>query len=199
VNTINRHSIGLFILALLLLGAGHTNGYGQTKYEREFRLREQEVPASAKKYIQQLESGARIKWYFEDDALDDAIEAKFKWQGQRYSIEFDTLGELEDIEIQCRFRELPHQVQEAIEKDLEEIYNSHRVRKVQIQYLGEPEDLLALIRDGNQSAPHTTNYELIVKGKSPGGIHLYEVTFDHTGTKTKMARIVLRNIDNLEY
>ena len=185
--------------ALLVCSAVHSRLEGQTKYEREYRLKEQEVPASAKKYIRELQSGARIKWYYEDDAVDDAIEAKFKCQGQRYSVEFDTLGELEDIEIQYRFKALPEQVQRAVEKNLEETYDSHKVRKVQIQYLGEAEDLLALIRDGDQSVPFTTNYELIVKGKGPNRVHLYEVTYDRTGARTKTARIVLRNIDNLEY
>lgn len=83
----------IFVVAL-------SNDKGQTKYEREFRMSEKKVPQKAREFVHSMDFESKVKWYFEENLQGNSIEAKLKQQGQQYSVEFDTLGTLQDVEVE---------------------------------------------------------------------------------------------------
>jgi len=72
----------------------------QTKNEREERITIAKLPEKAKTTLSKLPNAIkRLKFYKETDGDHRSYEAKFKYEKKYYSIEFDTLGIIEDIEV----------------------------------------------------------------------------------------------------
>ncbi len=172
---------------------------GQTKYEREYRIKTQAAPAAARQFVDSLHFQKKVKWYFEENLRGNSIEAKVCRDKKRYSIEFDTSGVLQDIEIQHRWNDISAHTQSRITATLDSLFVRHDIRKIQIQYSGDPKALFKLAQNQQPAAAFTTRYELVVKGKKPDGVHLYEITLDEQGALHALEAIVFRNSDNLEY
>ncbi|MEZ4934623.1 MAG: hypothetical protein R2788_21160 [Saprospiraceae bacterium] len=77
--------------------------HAQVKYEKESRLKEKDVPSIALDFIDSLAVKKKVRWYLEEGFNRTSVEAKFKMDNRKYSIEFDTIGNLEDIEIQVKW------------------------------------------------------------------------------------------------
>ena len=76
------------------------NAMAQNKYEREHRILKSQFPEKALGLITDKLVGAkRVRFYKEIDSAKISYEAKFKKDKLRYSVEFDTEGTLEDIEV----------------------------------------------------------------------------------------------------
>jgi hypothetical protein len=184
-------------LLLALLGSV-SNAAAQTKYEREYRLRNTEaLPAPAVAFLDT--AADRIRWYYEENLLGNSIEAKFRLNGRRYSVEFDTLGHLQDIEVETELSDLLAITRETIHAYLQDTYQKYRIRKVQVQYSGRISSLAVFRQFTDPSDAYRTRYELVVKGRNATGWQLYELTFDQTGEHLQTDQIILRNTDNLEY
>lgn len=171
----------------------------QLKYERESRIGIHEVPAAARDFIGRLSHDQKVKWYLEESLQDKSIEAKFKWHKQRYSIEFDTAGKLQDVEIELASSELDANVRNRINEALEERFVAHKITKIQLQYMGETEELNIALNQQLYPTSLSKRYELIVKGKEQRQPKLYEITFDEEGNLISQKEIILKNADNLEY
>lgn len=191
-----QHKSLLFCLALLLPLATAT---GQTKYEREYRIKTQAVPAPARQFVDSLQFQKKVKWYFEENLRGNSIEAKVCRNKKRFSIEFDTNGVLQDIEIQHRWTDIPVQTRTRITATLDSLFARHDIRKIQIQYSGDPKALFKLAQNQQPATAYTTRYELVVKGKKPDGLRLYETTLNEHGILLALEEIVFKNSDNLEY
>ncbi|MEL6254700.1 MAG: hypothetical protein AAFR87_22000, partial [Bacteroidota bacterium] len=89
----------LYILVLGLLVRGNY-AQAQIKYEREYKLKPTEIPMPAKIFVDSCKFSTQITWYKEESQDGKSIEAKLKHKGKKYSIEFDTVGLLQDMEIQ---------------------------------------------------------------------------------------------------
>lgn len=192
----NSFSLALFFLfsmvPLCLLG--------QEKYERESRILEEEVPLPAQEFIHALAGKNGVKWYWEEGLNTFSIEAKFKINEDRYSVEFDTLGKLEDVELLLRSEEvIPADLYDKIREELGLLFSRYRIRKSQIQYTGESEHLLALIGGDTSPGSYTTKFEFVVKGRTEQGVDLYELLFNKEGQLLQLNKIVLKNAHNLEY
>lgn len=172
---------------------------GQHKYEREYRIDRGEVPEAARFFLDSAGFERRVKWYGEENLSGHSVEAKVKRKHHLYSIEFDTLGQLEDIEIKLHWAEVPEKVREKIKEKLHAAFVHHHIRKTQVQYSGSREQMLALVREQDVQEAYTTRYELIVRGKTKTDVKLYEMLFDAQGKLLQQSDIVLRNTDNLEY
>jgi hypothetical protein len=171
---------------------------GQEKYEKEYRIKAHEVPDSALEFFNWDEFDTKIKWYYEEGLSVNSVEAKFKYGGEKYSVEFDTTGQLEDIEILIDEEFIPVYTRNCINKNLDSLFIRHKTRKIQIQYSGDISSFRSFISENDQEK-FTTKYEFIVKGKKNKLWNLYEVTFDHVGKAMKISQIIFRNTDNLEY
>jgi hypothetical protein len=95
----------IILLKILLLLA--TSAFGQVKYEKEFRLKPGQVPVKARQFIDSINLQQKVKWYYEQNLKGNSIEAKFRMNHKRYSIEFDTLGNLQDVEVQIGWEQMP--------------------------------------------------------------------------------------------
>jgi hypothetical protein len=175
------------------------NAFAQQKFEKEYRLKTDEVPLLARQFVDSLDFDRRVKWYMEISQLGKTVEAKSKHNRQRYSVEFDTTGKLLDVEIEVRFGDLPESVQETITRNLEAEFDRFRIRKTQQQLTGPPRNLLTYLKARTHQMSLTTRYELILRGSKNGERHEYEYTFSDQGDIEKRATVIFRNTDNLVY
>ena len=172
----------------------------QEKAEKEFRLKEVQVPDKAIQFINQTGEAGAFKWYKEVGISSSSIEAKGKVEGKRYSVEFDSLGNIEDVEVEINWKELSDSVRNAMCKKLSLDFKKFKLIKIQQQFTGSPEDLIKVIRSRKQETYGlTVQYELVLEGKTEVNITPYEYTFDEQGNFVKRLKIISRNIDNLEY
>ncbi|MDO1451197.1 hypothetical protein Q0590_33295 [Rhodocytophaga aerolata] len=188
-----------FFLTLFLFFYLAGCAFGQTKFEKESRLKIRQVPLQARLFVDSLGFQQKVKWYYEQNLQGNSIEAKFKVERKLYSVEFDTVGNLQDIEIGIGWQDMPAATIENICTALHAQYTSFTIHKIQVQYKGEPSALLSLLNKRQTEEPYTTNYELIVKGRIGRNVKLYEITFNQLGILTDTAEIIFRNTDNLQY
>lgn len=173
--------------------------YGQKKYEKESRLNQADVPVNAIQFIAALKTSSKIKWYFEEGIYENSVEAKFRWKGKKYSIEFDTLGNIQDVEVLMKWGEITDFVRNQINSQLDSTYTRYKIRKIQCQYIGNQTALLPFLKKEKYTQSVLTNYELIVKGKKKNSTKLYEILFDKKGKILRINEIIFKNSDNLEY
>lgn len=187
-------SISLIFLAIF---PGHLNA--QQKYEKESRLKEKDVPSAAIEFIDSIGTGENIKWYLEEGLNRTSIEAKFKLNDKNYSIEFDTLGNLEDAEIQIKWDDIQKSVRDSISSQLNHDCEKLKIRKVQTQYSGDLKSILSSLRNNKENNHVVIRYELVVKCNANGNVSLFEYLFSSEGQKISSSQIVFKNSSNLEY
>lgn len=185
------------LLSLLFLSGGFA--FGQTKYEREYRIREDAVPGPALEFVNALKLEGKVKWYMEEGLGQKSIEAKAKHRKKRYSIEFDLSGTLQDMEVEIRRDEVDEMALKHIDATFNKDFDRYKITKIQTQYSGESAALLRLAHSGGLEEGITKRYEIIVRGRKEGSTHFYEYTFTAQGDFLHRATIVLRNADNLEF
>lgn len=173
----------------------------QVKYEKESRVKEKDVPAKALQFIDTLALNKKIKWFKEEGLKANSFEAKFKLDRVRYSIEFDTLGAVEDIEVEKAWKDLNDQLRTVILERLKGDCLKHRIDKVQVQYAGKPSELIAIIALNGKSQNHDViiQYEIIVKCRQEEEVNLYEYLFSEAGQILSVSKIVFKNSSHLEY
>lgn len=169
----------------------------QTKIEREYRIRANNVPANAINYIDSL-SLKKVKWYKEINSETSSYEAKFRLNKNKYSIEFDSLGKLEDIEVEINLKSLSNDTKNIICSQLDSIFEKCKITKIQKQYKTTALNLLMFI--SNKEATIKLNgYEIVVKGKENGSNNIYELFFSGDAILETKSVIVLKNTDHLEF
>jgi hypothetical protein len=189
----------LIIFFLVLIGAFQLDASAQQKFEKESRLKPEDVPALAGQFIEAVELDTRWKWYFEENLVGNSVEAKTKYNGEWYSVEFDTSGKIQDVEIETDLQEMKENVSRNILMALDSMFNSHKIDKIQIQYTAETSVLIAILNKNAGQADSKIQYEIVVKGKTTGRPKLYEFTFTDNGKLLETSEIIFRNTDNLEY
>lgn len=187
----------LFILVLCIVFAH--NLLAQTKVEEEYRIKPEEAPKPAIQFLQEIFPEARIKWYLERGIQSTSIEAKLKRNGQRYSIEFDTLGNLEDAEILIDPVKIPSSTLNQICDTLSHLYSKYKITRTQRQLSGDQNLIKEILQNKGNITNITIRYELVVKGKTQEGMYLYEHLFNKEGQLVKSAKIITRNTDILNY
>lgn len=185
------------LIFLLLLSCSIT--FGQKKYEKEYRIKKKTVPTEALEFVKALGFEKRIKWYKEEGLNKNSIEAKTKQHKKRYSIEFDTSGEIEDIEIKIKWRDVPTETQEMISKKFRTEHQKFKIQKIQIQYSGSKESLIKTITQNQPVEGIAIHYELVVKTKTNKDRQDFEYLFSEKGELKKKSVIVSKNSDHLEY
>lgn len=156
----------------------------QTKNEKEERVSLSEFPEAAQKVIKVLpEQCKRINFYKETDGEKHSFEAKFKYKGKRYSLEFSQQGIIEDLEITTKFKTLNESIKTKINAYFTSNYTKHKHIKIQQQYVYnsqiEPSTFTNNIL--TQSSNQTPNFEIIAEVKANKKRYLGEFTFNQTG------------------
>jgi len=176
--------------------------FSQAKYEKEFRIKQADFPQKALALINDKIRGVkRLRFYKEIDSIAISYEAKFKKDRLFYSVEFNTEGELQDIEILIQEIDIPKDVFGSITKHLEETYPKYSIRKLQQQYpLKEGTQHSSLLKEAFQNLllPYI-NYELIVSCKSEAGRREFEYLFDAEGNFLSKRESLPANYDHILY
>ncbi|WP_338789870.1 hypothetical protein [Bernardetia sp. MNP-M8] len=170
--------------------------YSQSKIEIEKRIKKENAPLPAQKFVDSLYFSSKINWFVEQDFNKKTYEAKTKSKGKKYSIEFDTLGNIEDIEVVIKWQQIPLSIQNAICKKMTTDFEKFKIKKIQIQYSGNSTELLKLKKNTENLI---IKYEIVLKGKKNAQSLFYEYLFSEKGEIEKEQQFDFRNTDHLEY
>lgn len=173
--------------------------YAQEKLEKERRIQPSEVPAAAQSFIDSCMFTGTIKWYAEEELDGTSVEAKLKEVGYRYSIEFDTQGQIEDVEIERDPDQLSPWVIDSMRAYLSRTTMKYKIKRMQVQWTGDRQALIMLIRAGQTHMPHTIKYEVEIKLRDDEGRHMYEYLFTAGGEFIQRRRVIYRTTDHLDY
>jgi len=187
--------LNLTVLLILIF----LSSFSQLKYEKESRLKRTDIPPIASEMLDSLAIPGKIKWYSEQSLTGNSIEAKFRLNKKHYSIEFDTEGNLQDVEITIQLNEIPDKVKEIIFKNLESDFNKYSIQKIQVHYPGNNPEILSIIKNPPKETANTVKYELIVNDKTRNSTKQYEMVFDNNGILKEKKEITQKNADNLEF
>ena len=189
------HRSILFMLLLFLFG----NSFAQNKFEKEVRISEGEVPITAKAFVDSISFDGKVKWYQEISSDGKSFEAKARSQNHLFSIEFDTLGQLQDIERRIVFKRLAPAKQQLIETVLDRQFERYKIVKVQEQYIAAPSLTEQLFPASEAAKELTPNYEIVVRGKRGAKKQYFELLLDPEGVLLRLEEIVDRPLDNIEF
>ncbi|MBU2527089.1 MAG: hypothetical protein KKC03_10860 [Bacteroidetes bacterium] len=184
------------LCGLLILGTYPL--IGQTKFEKESRVKESEVPDAAKAFVSSLTEIKNLKWYKEISTSGHSIEAKFKKDKAKYSVEFDTLGNLEDVEKTVDWEAISKVQQDKVARRLDSVFSKFSIQKAQLQYKGSLEDLKNLIQTDQRSPKIELAFELIVKGTKKEK-RQYEILFLESGHIHSINEIIFKIADHLMF
>lgn len=186
----------LSLLLTCLIAAGQA--FPQVKFEKEYRLPARKVPDRALQFLASLPETGKIKWYKEEGLTRWTVEAKFRIGEKPYSVEFDSLGNLEDAELLASLQDLPGGAREKILAQLSSACRNYRIKKVQIQYSGSMDLIRETIITRNPLPEVRINYEIIYQCRSAGHVRMFELTAGDDGTILRRDEILQKNTDNLE-
>lgn len=184
---------------IVLFISAFTSAFSQLKYEKESRLKKADVPTPALELIESLAIPGKIKWYSEESLTGSSVEAKFRFNKKHYSVEFDTEGNLQDVEITIEIFEIQEGIKEIILKKLESEFNKYSIKKIQVHYPGKNPEILSIIKNPPNEFANSVKYELVVNGKTGNTTKQYEMVFDSNGILTEKKEIIQKNADNLEF
>ncbi|MBN2745654.1 MAG: hypothetical protein JXR34_02925, partial [Bacteroidales bacterium] len=166
----------LIILSILFMSLS-----AQTKTEKEYRIKKDKIPENAQKWMRQnFPEAKKIKWYQEVSNGKTTFEAKLKWKKTSYSVEFDSIGTLEDVEMTIDFEEIELEARKSIEQYFLGNYKKHKILKVQKQFSGDLSQFRQYLETPNQIGI-TTNYEIEFQGITSDSNELYEALFNQSG------------------
>lgn len=189
-----RYSLVLFLLFAFAKAEFSTaQNQAQVKIEREERIAISEFPKNAIDVVSQIsKSRKKIKYFKETDGYLTSYEAKYKYNGYKYSVECDEKGDLIDIEVQIKKREIKAPVLEKIKTSLKTISSLFKIEKIQQQYVIKKQDsfVISMRIEGKEF----DNYEMIVAFRENRKIYRKELLFSKDGVLLQQ-----RDIKRLEY
>lgn len=170
------------------------------KREFERPVDRQEFPAGALKILDSyFSSEPSIRYFEESDGDSRSFEAKVDLGEDQFSIEFNTYGELEDIEKLLLFDDLSALQKQTITDYFKSAYTSYQIIRTQLQYTSdvlEDVQLLPVIRN-NDLDDVITKIEIEVEAQNTRELGFFEFLFEDDGTLIQRRRIFKRSIDNI--
>lgn len=186
-------------MILLIVFSFSNTLLAQDKFEKESRIKSKQVPARALLFIDSLNLSTKVKWYKEEGLTNKSIEAKFKLNKVKYSVEFDTLGKIEDVEIEVNWEDLEPHLKDSILFHLKLDCSSHKIVKVQRQFTGSESDLLHLLKTTNIFEQVKIKYEIIISCGHQNKVDLFEYLYNYDGQLISKSKMVFKNSSHLEY
>lgn len=180
---------------LISIGVCHFS-FSQSKIERESGIKPREVPTAAIDWLKDsFENAKRPKWYLEYSQNGKSYEAKFSYKGYFHSVEFDSLGNVQDVEIQIKQSDVTKEVWGEIQSYFVSNYEQVKVEKIQRQLIGTKSDLEDFF-DEDETAGIVTRYEIVYQGKN-NLWELWEALFDDSGQFISKLKVQIRPSHNL--
>ncbi len=156
----------------------------QTKNEKEERIPLAEFPEAAKAVIKNLPDDCkRLKFYKETDGEKQSFEVKFKYKRKRYSLEFSIDGNIEDIEVLTKLKNIDETVKTKIENYFASSFTKHKFIKVQEQYIYNVKLDAKTFVDNvlNNNSLKAPNFEIIAEVKTDKKRDIREFIFNTFG------------------
>ena len=120
-----------FFLILFLSFGVFNLCFSQEKIEKESGIKPREVPSAAKDWLKDaFENIKKPKWFLEYSQNGKSYEAKFHYKGHFHSVEFDSLGNVEDVEIEISESEVSVEVWKEIQFYFESTNDEIKVEKI---------------------------------------------------------------------
>lgn len=168
------------------------------KMEREFRIAQTDFPEEALEFLNQMDLPLKkVKWLKEVQENRTSFEAKIKVDKFLYSIEFDSLGRLEDVEKMVKFNRLPPDIQSVLKQSLQGQLGKYKIVKTQIQFTEVNSEKAVL---NELSAENSTiKYEIELFTKRDASKRLMEYLLSNTGEILSSQEVILRSSENLTY
>lgn len=184
----------------LIFSLFYFESYSQQKFEKEIRVKAYQIPNKALQFIQNIDFDTKVKWYKEISNDGITYEAKSYYLKNLFSLEFSESGDLIDIEKKVKFRELPVITKNKILTSLQTRFNKFKIKKTQIQYIGNDGVLKELFKiKTSQNFKFQVNYEIIIKGKKVKNYFFYEFLFDNNGIVKRKLKFDIENQLNMEF
>lgn len=193
-----RTSFKQFLLFAFSLGCT-TIGLSQQKFERESTISKENLPPFALNFEAKLTDVRKVKWYLEEGFYGKSIEAKYRSAKKKYSVEFDTTGRIEDVEVETRLHDLNELAQATISSRLDNDGEKYKIDKIQIQYSGEQALLEKFAISGERKDKCEVRYEIVARIKQEKKLKSFEYLFDEDGVFIQRVEIVIQTSSNLEY
>jgi hypothetical protein len=194
-----KHNPMQKFLIIIIFSSLTVSGFAQPKYEKEIRIKETDVPDFARSFVDSLNFNKKVKWYKEFGFDKTSFEAKSKTKGKRYSIEFSQDGLFEDLEIEIQDDEIPPDTFSRITAHLSSTHKKFSIDKIQIQYSGNRNLVLAFFRNEGPLDGIDIHYEIMIATKTDGVYVLYEDLFSENGDFVRSSEVILKSTDNIEY
>ncbi|WP_405221390.1 hypothetical protein [Dokdonia sp. Asnod1-B02] len=167
------------------------------KTEREYRIKPELVPQKAKDFIATFHINRSVKWLQEVGDDGASIEAKFRHQGKRHSVEFTRDGDLEDVEIVIGLGDLPEDTKQEITSYFTQEFDYFKVEKIQAQYNNTVKEIINRTAKKLVASTLIPHYEVVVKTRNSGRkSKRYEVLFNEKGAFISRSQISIRR-DNI--
>jgi hypothetical protein len=188
------------VLAISVIFLLSFQGFSQSKYEKEFRIKAKDVPSRALSFVDSITFDSKVKWYKEIGLNDVTIEAKAKFRKERHSIEFSENGIFQDIEIEVNPSQIPFDAFSKISGILSQTHKKYKIEKVQMQYTGGRNLVLRFLReDRNSPEGITINFEVVISTKLDGNYIMIEYLFSETGEHMESNQIISKRKDTIDY
>ena len=173
------------------------------KYELERRIKRSEFPVSALEQLDQLKGEKRrARYYKEWSNSVVTYEAKFKWMGKQWSLEFDSTGIFKDIEQLIPNRVIKKIITERMREDIKRLGSPYKIVRVQRQFSwllqnGQPFDP-QMVNPGHKGVK--IQYEIELEAKTAEGkLVSYEVLLDEDGKLLRKREIISYSDKHLLY
>jgi hypothetical protein len=166
------------------------------KTEKEYEIFKDSVPKVAYDYVQSIRKKKKVKWYHEEGSDGTRLECKFKLGSFWHSIEFDSIGQFGDVEIQ-----LKKYNETTISHPLDSLFEKWRILKCQLQ-LTNSQRALELLNNGMknpESIAEPFNYEVELLGKKDNSIKVYEILLTSSRDMLFLREIQQNSNANLEF
>lgn len=190
-------SISFKFLPILIFSVGIFNfSFSQNKIERESGIKQRAVPSAAVDWLKDsFENVKSPKWYLEYSQNGKSYEAKFNYKGHFHSVEFDSLGNVQDVEIEIEESEVTPDVWVEIQSYFVSEYEQVKVEKIQRQLTGSKSDLEDFF-DEDETEGMVTRYEIVYQGKN-NLWELWEALFDVSGQFISKLKVEIPPSHNL--
>lgn len=176
--------------------------FSQTKNEKEERIPILEFPEIAQNYFNTFSDKVKyLKFYRETDGKKRSFEVKFKIKKLYYSIEFDTLGKLEDIEIVIKEKYIPKLTRLEISKYFDTNFKKTRLIKIQKQFINytNKSDKAFIQHIVEYPNDKYTHFEIIAEIKKDDLHELKEFIFDKNGKFESSRKVTSSSYEHALY
>lgn len=193
----------LFDIFLLLSLSASAQG---VKRELEEYIAKSKLPAEVLRFIKLLpkKDVRKMRYYRETDGEAVGYEIKFFLRKRKYSIEFDSSGNLEDAEVGIPLNDISKDIRAQIETAFKTRFDRYKIRELQRQYVcagssAECTEKILRMTASEEVSGLTVRYEIEVDGTKDGKHISREFLFDTAGNVQRVRTILRRQTDNIFY